>query len=93
MAREKPDKGGDYNVPLLQRERMISKEELSEFLGVPLTTLDQWASRGGGPIFHRIGNHRKYWPADVREWLKTQRRTKSSDGRTSSAPSSERGAA
>jgi hypothetical protein len=84
MARAKAKEQGPDGKPaidVLQLNRMISKEELATFLDVPEGTLDQWASRGGGPPFHGIGNHRKYLPADVREWLKTRRREVSSDAR------------
>lgn len=79
---DKPLKPG---TPLLERDGFISKAELSEFLDVPPATLDQWASRGGGPPFHGIGNHRKYWPADVKEWLKSRRREVSSDAKRGAA--------
>lgn len=75
MAREKFSFDlGIYDVPLLRREGMISKTELATLLDIPESTLDQWASRGGGPDSHIIGNHRKYWPADVVTWLKGRRR-------------------
>lgn len=88
MARAKakeqdPDRRPAINV--LELNRMISKAELAAFLDVPEGTLDQWASRGGGPPFHGIGNHRKYLPADVREWLKTRRKEVSSDGQRGAA--------
>jgi hypothetical protein len=41
---------------------------------VPVGTLDQWASRGGGPPFHKVGKFRRYHPSDVRTWLAGQRR-------------------
>lgn len=77
-AAEKPDKP-------LPKNRMISKVELAAHLDVPPATLDHWASRGGGPPFHGIGNHRKYAPADVREWLRTRRHEISSDGAAGAA--------
>lgn len=61
------------NRSLLDRDGLISSAELAEFLGVEVGTLDQWASRGGGPIFHKIGIHRRYAPADVRAWLDGRR--------------------
>ena len=54
---------------------------MAVFLDVPEATLDHWASRGRGPDYHVIGNHRKYWPADVRAWLKEQKRSVSSDAK------------
>ena len=81
-VRELGPKAGDESAPLLDRDGMISKDELAVFLDVPPGTLDHWASRGGGPHFHLIGNHRKYWPADVRQWLKDRRYEKSADAKT-----------
>lgn len=84
-TREPGPRAGDESAPLLERDGMIGKEELAVFLDIPPATLDHWASRGGGPDFHVIGNHRKYLPADVRAWLKTRKRTVSSDAKPSAA--------
>lgn len=54
---------------ILDRDRLITPEELADFCGVPLRTTHQWASRGGGPIFRRVGVYRRYKPADVKAWL------------------------
>ncbi len=70
---------------LLDRDGMISTKELAEFLDVPLGTLDQWASRGGGPKFHVIGNHRKYLPANVKAWIDSREREISSGARRGAA--------
>jgi excisionase family DNA binding protein len=59
---------------LLERDGLIDSSALAKYLNVPLGTLDQWASRGGGPPHFRVGRFRRYHPADVREWLKAQRR-------------------
>lgn len=67
-APERPD------TPLLERDGLIGSDELATFLGESLSTLDIWASRGGGPPFHKVGKYRKYLPADVSEWLRTRRR-------------------
>lgn len=62
---------------ILDQGRMITSEELAAFLAdTPVTTLDQWARRGGGPPFHKVGVRRLYDPADVREWLKNRRHDK-----------------
>ena len=58
---------------LLERDGLIDSDELATYLDVPVATLDTWASRGGGPPFHKIGVHRRYAPADVKEWLRTRR--------------------
>lgn len=58
---------------LLDRDGLIDTDELATYLGIEVTTLDQWASRGGGPVFHKVGRYRKYFPADVRDWLRKRR--------------------
>lgn len=82
MARAKAkagDPGKEPATPLLERDGMITKDELAGFLGQSVGTLDQWASRGGGPEYHIIGNHRMYWPADVKAWLATRKRRTASE--------------
>lgn len=65
---------GPIASDLLDQDRLITSEELAKWLGVPLTTLDAWASRGGGPVFHRVSKYRRYVGADVKDWLRGQRR-------------------
>ena len=71
--------------PFLRRDGMIGKDALAEFLDIPASTLDHWASRGGGPAFHGIGNHKKYWPGDVKAWLRSRRKEISSSARRGAA--------
>ena len=53
---------------------LIDSPALSEWLGVPIATLHQWAHRGGGPPFIRVGRHRRYDLAQVQQWLDAQTR-------------------
>jgi excisionase family DNA binding protein len=69
--RQKPPKQKDD--ALLERDGLIDTDELATYLGFSVATLDTWASRGGGPAFHKVGRFRKYQPADVKEWLKKRR--------------------
>jgi Helix-turn-helix domain len=62
---EQPAQSGS----ILDRDGLISTEELAAFLGKPIATLDTWASRGGGPTFTKVGRDRKYLPADVSAYL------------------------
>jgi len=64
---------------LLDRDGLLGSEELAEWLRIPVGTLDQWASRGGGPPFHKVGKFRRYHPSDVRGWLAEQRRVVGGD--------------
>lgn len=59
---------------LLELSELSSTRELSVYLGIPEPTLDAWASRGGGPLFEKIGRHRRYHRKDVRAWLASRRR-------------------
>jgi len=61
------------NTGLLDRDGLLGSKALAEYLDVPVGTLDQWASRGGGPPFHKVGKFRRYHPSDVRAWLAAQR--------------------
>lgn len=49
--------------------RLLTAGELSEYLRVPIRTLEGWRQRGGGPPFSRLGNHVRYSEEDVLEWL------------------------
>jgi hypothetical protein len=71
--KQHPAERADQSGSLLDRDGLIDSDELATFLGLEVTTLDQWASRGGGPAFHKVGKYRKYLPADVRSWLRERR--------------------
>ena len=53
-------------------DRLLSPDELSEYLGIPVQTIYQWRHRGLGPRGHRIGRHVRFRWADVQEWLATR---------------------
>lgn len=50
-------------------ERLLSADEVAEFLGIPVATLYQWRHKGSGPDAYRVGKHLRYDPATVRSWL------------------------
>jgi excisionase family DNA binding protein len=54
-------------------EPLISIDELSGYLGVPVKTIYDWRLTGHGPCAIRVGRHLKYAISDVREWLASQR--------------------
>ncbi|MFG1966912.1 helix-turn-helix transcriptional regulator [Nonomuraea sp. NPDC049028] len=49
-------------------EKHLTSEDLAERVGVPVSTVYQWNSRGGGPRFMRIGRYVRYKVADVKAW-------------------------
>lgn len=63
-------------------DQLISIDELSDYLGVPVKTIYDWRLTGHGPCAIRVGRHLKYAIPDVREWLATQR--ESAPGRAAS---------
>lgn len=51
---------------------LATRTEVAEHLRVPVATLEQWAHRGSGPRYVRIGRHARYrWP-DVEAWVDAQ---------------------
>ncbi len=50
-------------------ERLWTIQEVSEYLGIPVSTLHQWRYLGAGPDAYRVGKHLRYDPAAVRTWL------------------------
>lgn len=50
-------------------ERLLTVEEVADFLGVPVNTLYQWRHKGTGPVAFRVGRFLRYDAADVRQWL------------------------
>lgn len=55
-----------------RRQPMASIEEVSEYLGVPVTTLYSWRSQRKGPPAARVGRHLRYRWDDVDAWLAKQ---------------------
>jgi excisionase family DNA binding protein len=53
-------------------ERLMTLTELSELLGVPMSTLYAWRYRGEGPAGYRIGRHVRYRRSVVEAWIEAQ---------------------
>lgn len=51
------------------QEPLIDSPALAAWVGVPISTIAQWAFRGVGPRFIKVGRHRRYDPSEVRRWL------------------------
>ena len=54
------------------RERLLTVEELADYLGVPVATLYQWRHRGEGPSGFRVGRYIRYRWVDVEAWIDRQ---------------------
>lgn len=73
MAATKKDALPEPDPNLLERAGMITPEELAAYLRKAPGTLYKWAARGFGPAFVRVGHDLRYWPEDVKSWLKANR--------------------
>ncbi|MDP9427397.1 MAG: helix-turn-helix domain-containing protein [Actinomycetota bacterium] len=49
-------------------ERLLPAQEVADFLGIPLTTLYQWRTKGTAPRAIRVGRHLRFDPQDVNAW-------------------------
>ena len=64
----------DSTTPILSGlEPLLSIEELSEYLGVPVRTLYDWRLAGRGPCAVHVGRQIRYFVSDVQEWLRQNR--------------------
>ena len=50
-------------------EPLLSIEELSEYLDVPVRTLYDWRLSGKGPCAVHVGRQLRYFVHDVQDWL------------------------
>ena len=50
-------------------ERLWSVEDVSDYLGVPVSTIYCWRSAGTGPPGRRMGKRVRFRPQDVRDWV------------------------
>lgn len=57
------------------RSRLISVNELAEYLGVPVQTVYNWNCYGNGPRFLKVGRHVRYRWTDVDAWTEAQAST------------------
>lgn len=58
---------------MFDRGLMMTTVEIAVYLRTSTAQLDLYASRGGGPVFIKSGNHRLYDPKDVQAWLDSRR--------------------
>ena len=54
-------------------EPLLDVAELAAHLGVPVSTVYDWRTRGLGPRAYRFGKHLKFAVSDVRTWIEQQR--------------------
>ena len=57
--------------------KYLNREEAAAYiqargLKVSRSTLQKWATTGGGPIYRRFGNRAVYTTADLDDWIETK---------------------
>lgn len=52
--------------------KLLSPQDLSDLLMIPVSTIYQWRYKGTGPQARRLGKHLRYRLSDVEEWLEQQ---------------------
>ena len=52
----------------LPTKRWLSRQQLADRYGLPVKSPAQWASKGTGPRYARIGRHVRYRLSDVIAW-------------------------
>ncbi len=57
-------------------ERLLTRDEVAAWLKIPAKTLDEWAYRGVGPRYMRLGRHARYRLADIKSWMESQEVTR-----------------
>lgn len=53
-------------------DELLSLQEVSDVVRVPVATLRYWRHLGTGPRSFRIGRSVRYWRSEVFLWLETQ---------------------
>jgi excisionase family DNA binding protein len=56
-------------------DRLLTVEDLAEYLGVPVATLYAWRYHRQGPPGFRVGRHLRYRWADIEAWISDRIKT------------------
>ena len=64
-------------------EKLLTVEDLAEYLGVPVATLYAWRYHRQGPPGFRVGRHLRYRRADIDEWIHIRVEASQNDDATS----------
>jgi excisionase family DNA binding protein len=50
-------------------DRLLTVQDLADYLGVPIATIYTWRHRGHGPPGFRVGRHLRFRTSDVTQWI------------------------
>lgn len=59
----------DVEVMNMEGRPLATSAEVAAYLNVPVRTLSQWAHKGTGPRYSKVGRHRRYRWQDVEEFV------------------------
>jgi excisionase family DNA binding protein len=71
-AHHELDRGSLVSQGILPRRPLATPGEIADYLGVPIGTVYQWSSRGGGPKFVKVGRHLRARWTDIDAWVDAQ---------------------
>ena len=54
-------------------DRLMTREEAAEYLGVPVRTLRFWSETGTGPRRIKFGRHIRFDRADLLAWVESRK--------------------
>jgi len=57
-------------------DRAMTTEQLSEYINVPVRTLEDWRYHGRGPDHFKVEGQVRYWRSVVDRWTKQPQRTR-----------------
>ena len=60
---------GDKPIPPSPADRLLSVEELADYLEVPVKTIYTWRHHNTGPRGFRVGKHVRFRWRDVEAWV------------------------
>lgn len=63
------DRETQQAVDRIDLDRLMTVEEVADYLNVPVSTLYQWRHKGTGPRAFRVGRFLRYDPSNIRAWL------------------------
>ena len=66
------------NTPATTRPRLLTLDELCEYIGVAKGTVLHWRVEGRGPRGLKVGRFLRFRPEDVEIWLDAQADAKAS---------------
>jgi excisionase family DNA binding protein len=53
-------------------DRLLSVEDLADYLEVPVATVYAWRYRRQGPPGFRVGRHLRFRRSDIEQWIAEQ---------------------